>query len=393
MQIKVARAFVVLIVFVQQILWCGVRGARALDEASACNFTFTDSAEKYYGKEDFVVHARVAEIIGQTLAVFYDESNNVWSISPEDLQEIALKNIMAVEGTLIYGSALAFEPGIWTSVVGLQDGVPFPAATDDQLSFDAEFSNNRISTLKTYESNTPVYCPYAYHGEPNVTAYENCSKTTPEFCPTMDLSRAYDYSDVSDPGVEWYTAPRCLFYRDNIETGYWTAPYYDEGAGKINMVTYSQPIVRKGKFLGVATIDIEVDALCYGNQCTSSCPVEDYNFTISACATDNLRHIVYTSERKDCNVADNAIDTLPCSWVPVGSTMAIFAITLGCIGGVINLAVLIVLIVKRKHPLIKASQVNICYGYVAGAMFANLGTFTLVGEYTNATCNIKFWFL
>ena len=38
----------------------------------------------------------------------------------------------------------------------------------------------------------------------------------------------------------------------------------------INMVTYSQPIIsQSGKFLGVATIDVTVDALCYGAQCVS----------------------------------------------------------------------------------------------------------------------------
>ncbi len=42
------------------------------------------------------------------------------------------------------------------------------------------------------------------------------------------------------------------------------------------MVTYSQPIISQaGKFLGIATIDISVDALCYGQQCDF--PV-DYNY-------------------------------------------------------------------------------------------------------------------
>ena len=42
------------------------------------------------------------------------------------------------------------------------------------------------------------------------------------------------------------------------------------------MVTYSQPIISQaGKFLGIATIDIAVDKLCYGEQCDY--PV-DYNY-------------------------------------------------------------------------------------------------------------------
>ena len=71
-------------------------------------------------------------------------------------------------------------------------------------------------------------------------------------------------------------APRCLYLRDGKTTGYWTSPYFDEGAGNINMVTYSQPIISSsGKFLGIATIDVTVDALCYGDQCNE--PV-NYNY-------------------------------------------------------------------------------------------------------------------
>ena len=52
-------------------------------------------------------------------------------------------------------------------------------------------------------------------------------------------------------------APRCLYLRDGIQTGYWTSPYFDAGAGNINMVTFSQPIISKsGKFLGVVTSKI-----------------------------------------------------------------------------------------------------------------------------------------
>ena len=34
-----------------------------------------------------------------------------------------------------------------------------------------------------------------------------------------------------------YQAPRCLYIRDGIRSGYWTSPYFDTGAGRINMVT------------------------------------------------------------------------------------------------------------------------------------------------------------
>ena len=46
------------------------------------------------------------------------------------------------------------------------------------------------------------------------------------------------------------------------------------------MVTYSQPIISSsGKFLGITTIDITVDALCYGDQCKAPPPPPvDYNY-------------------------------------------------------------------------------------------------------------------
>jgi hypothetical protein len=71
-------------------------------------------------------------------------------------------------------------------------------------------------------------------------------------------------------------APRCLYLRDGIRTGYWTSPYFDAGAGNVSMVTYAQPIIsQSGKFLGVTTIDIAVDSLCYGEQCDYQV---DYNY-------------------------------------------------------------------------------------------------------------------
>jgi hypothetical protein len=52
------------------------------------------------------------------------------------------------------------------------------------------------------------------------------------------------------------------------------------------MVTYSQPIISQaGKFLGVTTVDIAVDKLCYGEQCDY--PV-DYNYLT------NIRPVGFT---------------------------------------------------------------------------------------------------
>lgn len=81
------------------------------------------------------------------------------------------------------------------------------------------------------------------------------------------------------------------------------------------MVTYSQPIISKsGKFLGIATIDVTVDALCYGDQCNE--PV-DYNYLT------NIR--------------------------PAGLTMCALALALALVCGVWTQ-------LHRKHRVVLASQ-------------------------------------
>lgn len=377
------------------------RGILADDKCDSINFT--DSQERHYGKTDFLVHSRVAETVGNLLSVFYDESQDSWSISPQDLREIVLSNIHTVEGTKIYGSAIAFEPSLWRQTTGLSDGVPFPAASDACLNLSqryCESGNNitsedyRITTLVNTSEGQTLYCPYAYHGSPEEKIFANCSKATPEYCPTMDLARAYDYSNISNPDVEWYTAPRCLFILDGTTTGYWTSPYFDAGAGNINMVTFSQPIVKGDKFLGIATIDIEVDYLCYGNQCENACPAEDYSYTISdSCSSDNSRSITYSSSSPSCPINSNAVSALSCSYVPVSSNIGIVSLTLGSLGACICLAVGLFLIAKRESSLIKASQVRISCCFVAGAFLANIGTFALVGGLSDVKCKLQFWAL
>lgn len=67
----------------------------------------------------------------------------------------------------------------------------------------------------------------------------------------MDIGRdSYDYTSM-----EWYAKPRTL------NRGYWTEPYFDEGAGNVLMCTFSLPFYRNGAFWGTATVDVELDPL------------------------------------------------------------------------------------------------------------------------------------
>eukprot|EP00804_Cyclotella_cryptica_P011025 CCRYP_017488-RA/>CCRYP_017488-RA protein AED:0.30 eAED:0.30 QI:710/1/0.9/1/0.44/0.3/10/542/659 len=287
--------------------------------SEACSYNFSSSQGRNYGKTGFILHARVAEVTADFLGRVFYEGDSVqftvnatnasahgepisaagasgsispWSISPENLRDMVLSNILqegGIESSIgyseypIYGSAIAFEPGVWNVVSGLAEGVTFPASSQACSIDDAFCSENvtdvrdvQLTELNTNPDGLSIYSPYAYRGPPDQTIYANCSRDQPMYCPSMDLSFAYDYSNISNAQAEWYNAPRCLYLRDGIASGYWTSPYFDAGAGGINMVTYSQPILSQaGKFLGIVTIDVKVEALCYGDQC--DVPI-DYNY-------------------------------------------------------------------------------------------------------------------
>ena len=106
------------------------------------------------------------------------------------------------QNPVIYGAALAFEPGAF--------------APDRQL-----------------------FCPYVYRGADGLE--------------DIDIGRdAYDYTQ---PQWTWWTQPKASGRAE------WTQPYFDKGAGDALMVTYSEPFFRDGNFAGVATIDISLKPL------------------------------------------------------------------------------------------------------------------------------------
>ncbi len=50
----------------------------------------------------------------------------------------------------------------------------------------------------------------------------------------------------------WFTQPV------NARAAVWSEPYFDAGGGDIEMVTYSAPVMKDGKCIGVLTADFEV---------------------------------------------------------------------------------------------------------------------------------------
>jgi sigma-B regulation protein RsbU (phosphoserine phosphatase) len=118
-----------------------------------------------------------------------------------DLTEAQIAELLRAalaQDPAVYGAAMAFEPG-------------------------------------TYRGPDELFCPYVHRG--------------PGGPVEMNITRdVYDW--YSDDRWEWWHLPR------RTGRGAWTDPYFDDGAGNVLMVTYSEPFVRDGLFRGVATADV-----------------------------------------------------------------------------------------------------------------------------------------
>ncbi|MDC0598785.1 cache domain-containing protein, partial [Gammaproteobacteria bacterium] len=135
--------------------------------------------------------------VAQNTANFLSVAEN---ISEEDIYELLSYNVQ--QSSLIYGSAIAFEP----------------------FSFD---------------ENLRLFAPYVYGEGDNLNS--------------VDIGAdSYDYSNGN---WEWFSAAR------ETQTAFWTEPFFDAGAGDVLMVTYSAPFYSGSQFRGVATIDVSLESL------------------------------------------------------------------------------------------------------------------------------------
>jgi len=63
--------------------------------------------------------------------------------------------------------------------------------------------------------------------------------------------------NLADPQYDY---PKWPWFRQPIAQGkgIWTGPYNDQGGGDTLMITYASPIIRRGRVVGVATVDISL---------------------------------------------------------------------------------------------------------------------------------------
>jgi hypothetical protein len=167
---------------------------------------------------------------------------------------------VAKSGPKSYGSCIAFEPGI-VQLGAFEGG---KAGLEEAVYTSGRFTELALVNRNDHVGGKSIYSPYAY----------NCSsdRIDDDACSTIDLAWQYDYSS---PGTTWFLEPRRLFleaqagrraFEGRMFPGVWTEPYFDAGAGNINMTTFSVAFgTDQGEFLGVCTIDVAVESLCWTN--------------------------------------------------------------------------------------------------------------------------------
>lgn len=97
-----------------------------------------------------------------------------------------------------------------------------------------------IALKPGYSKKYPLYSPYATRN--------------PENGEIQTLSLATD--DYDYPSQEWFTKPL------ELQDGYWSEPYYDEGGGNMLMTTFSMPVRdSNGEMAAVLTADISLEWL------------------------------------------------------------------------------------------------------------------------------------
>ncbi len=144
--------------------------------------------------------ARIMDVVNQAEAAVH---NSVWIAQwclevPDSLHRVAQR--IVEDNPVVIGSTVALVPG--------------------------------------YDKRRPLFSPYVCEG-PSGLEFKSLA--------TED----YDY-----PSQEWFVKPL------ELEQGYWSEPYIDEGGGEVLMTTYSYPIRDKqGRIAAILTADISLDWL------------------------------------------------------------------------------------------------------------------------------------
>lgn len=133
----------------------------------------------------------------------------------------------------------AVRNSVWIAQWCLDSPDSLVRVTQRILADNPVVKGSTVALVPGYLKEHPLFAPYT-----TVLAdgsMESLSLATEE----------YDY-----PSQEWFTKPL------EMDGGYWSEPYFDEGGGNILMVTYSLPVKdRSGRTAAILTADISLDWL------------------------------------------------------------------------------------------------------------------------------------
>ncbi|WP_372871197.1 PAS domain S-box protein [Shewanella sp.] len=133
---------------------------------------------------------------------------------------------------------LAFTLGHLEARQQLQQAPFLYQLLSDRLARNGSFYGSAIAFVPGFLPGQARFAPYVFRQNQSIA--------------TLDIGKeAYDYTNGQ---WDWWT--------EALERpkGYWTPPYYDEGAGNIQMITFSQPFGDK-ETLGVVTTDLALSSL------------------------------------------------------------------------------------------------------------------------------------
>ena len=161
-------------------------------------------------------------------------------------EEASLRAQSQLESTRLKISAVideaetAVRNSVWIAQWSLDYPDSMVAVTRRIVCENPVVVGSTIALVPGYLPSRPLFSPYSYQmpGE-NEVHYRQLA------------TEAYDY-----PSQEWFVKPL------ELQAGYWSEPYVDEGGGDILMTTYSMPLWDyKGRLAAVLTVDISLDWL------------------------------------------------------------------------------------------------------------------------------------
>ena len=171
------------------------------------------------------------------LFTYYSSGDNALKQMKEYLFELTSHHACMLDGQFLKVSGAS---------IGIADAIDeFSIPTENELY---AVMKKKLDENRDIYGMATAFNPFAYNNK--IKLFSPYVYRTDEEIKDVDLAKSYNYT-LHD----WFMIPKLL------GTSYWGEPYFDEGGANILMATYSHPMYKDGKFVGVSTADISLDDL------------------------------------------------------------------------------------------------------------------------------------